>query len=72
MISTKLIEQNHGCYWKHTLANIYVITNTTFSINDKIVTDSKEIANDFNNYFISIGPPLANDIGGSVNHYVLC
>ena len=41
--------------------------NTTFTINDKLVTDSKEIANGFNNYFVSIGLLLANDIRCSVN-----
>ena len=29
--------------------------NTTFTINVKLVTYSKEIANGFNNYFVSIG-----------------
>ena len=41
--------------------------NTTFTINNRIVTDSREIANGFNNYFISIGPLLANDITCSAN-----
>ena len=41
--------------------------NTTFSINDKLVTDGKEIAIGFNNYFIFIGLLLANDIRCSVN-----
>ena len=41
--------------------------NTTFTINNRIVTDSREIANRFNNYFISIGPLLASDITCSVN-----
>ena len=41
--------------------------NTTFTINDKLVTDSKDIANGFNNYFVSIGLLLANDIRYSVN-----
>ena len=41
--------------------------NTTFTINNRIVTDSREIANGFNNYFISIGPFLASDITCSVN-----
>ena len=41
--------------------------NTTFTINNRIVTDSREIANGFNNYFISIGPLLASDITCSVN-----
>ena len=41
--------------------------NTTFTINNIIVTDSRKIANGFNNYFISIGPLLASDITCSVN-----
>ena len=41
--------------------------NTTFTINDKLVTYSKEIANGFTNYFVSIGLLLANDIRCSVN-----
>ena len=41
--------------------------NTTFTINNKLVTDSKVIANGFNNYFVSICPLLANDIRCSVN-----
>ena len=36
--------------------------NTTFTINNRIVTDSREIANGYNNYFISIGPLLASDM----------
>ena len=42
-------------------------SNTTFTINHIIVTDSREIANRFNNYFISISLLLANDIACSVN-----
>ena len=42
--------------------------NTTFTMNDKLVTDSKEIANGFNNYFVSIGLLLTNDI----NMLILC
>ena len=41
--------------------------NTTFTINDQLVTNSKEIANGFNHYFVSIGPLLANAIRCSVN-----
>ena len=44
-----------------------VSINTTYTINDKLVTDSKEIANGFNNYFVSIGFLLANDIRCSIN-----
>ena len=31
-------------------------------IDDKLVTDSLDIANGFNNFFVSVGPKLANDI----------
>ena len=41
--------------------------NTTFTISDKLGTDSKEIANGFNHYFISIGLLLASDKRCSVN-----
>ena len=40
--------------------------NTTFTINNIIVTN-REIANRFNNYCISIGHLLANDIACRVN-----
>ena len=36
-------------------------------MNDKLVTNSKEIANGFVNYFVSIDPLLAYDIRCSVN-----
>ena len=35
---------------------------STFVINNKQVTDAKEIANNFNNFFVNIGPNLANKI----------
>ena len=43
--------------------------NTPFTINDKLVTDSKEITNGFKNYFVSIGLLLllASGIRYSVN-----
>ena len=39
----------------------------TFSVDNKTVTDSTAIANAFNNFFVSIGPILANDVHSSVN-----
>ena len=39
-----------------------------FSHNGKSLKDSQEIVNAFNEYFISIGPSLANTIKGN-NHY---
>ena len=39
----------------------------TFSINNKIIDNSKEIANEFNNLFVSIGQNLAKDITCNVN-----
>ena len=39
----------------------------TFSIDDITVTDSTAIANGFNNFFVSIGPRLANDIKCTIN-----
>ena len=34
----------------------------SFSINDVIVTDNQIIANEFDNFFISIGKKLASDL----------
>ena len=34
----------------------------TFNINNTIVTDSEVIANEFNSFFVSIGPLLASNI----------
>ena len=57
--------------WKILMAiigtNSEASINTTFTINDKLLTDSKDIANGFNNYIVSIGLLLANDIRCSVN-----
>ena len=33
-----------------------------FLIEDKLVTDNLDIANGFNNFFVSIGPKLANNL----------
>ena len=41
--------------------------NITFCIDGTIVTDSTKIANGFNNFFVSIGPKLAENITCSVN-----
>ena len=37
-------------------------THYSFSINDCIVTDKQKIANEFNNFFVNIGPHLAANI----------
>ena len=39
----------------------------SFSIKDAIVTDNQIIANEFNNFFVSIGPKLAHDLSSDVN-----
>ena len=39
----------------------------SFSIKDVIVTDNQIIANEFNNFFVSIGPTLAHDLSSDVN-----
>ena len=39
----------------------------TFSIDNITVTDSTAIANGFNNFFVSVGPKLANDIMCTIN-----
>ena len=38
-----------------------------FLIEDKIVTDSLDIANGFNNFFVSIGPKLANNLKSDID-----
>ena len=38
-----------------------------FQVNDKYVTDSLEIANSFNEFFVSIGPKLAGNILSTTN-----
>ena len=38
-----------------------------FQVNDKYVTDSLEIANSFNEFFVSIGPKLADKILSTTN-----
>ena len=40
---------------------------TSFIINDAIVSDSNNIANAFNNYFVSIGAELSDSISSNVN-----
>ena len=37
------------------------------TINNAAVTNSKDIANDFNDFFVSIGPELAKDIHSDIN-----
>ena len=39
----------------------------TFSIDNEIIDNSEEIANEFNNFFVSIGHNLAKDITYNVN-----
>ena len=40
-----------------------------FNLNGKIIKDNKSIANEFNNYFINIGPKLANNITPPQNRH---
>ena len=42
-------------------------SNTSFIINDDIVSNSNNIANAFNNYFVSIGAELSDSISSNVN-----
>ena len=44
---------------KSTIQNIFP---THFNINEKQTTDEKEIADKINNFFINIGPTLANEL----------
>ena len=41
-----------------------------FSINNKIISNSQVIVQEFNNFFVSIGPQLATNISSSTNHMV--
>ena len=41
-----------------------------FSINNKITSNSQMIVQEFNNFFVSIGPQLATNISSSTNHMV--
>ena len=41
--------------------------NLSFLVHNKMVTDSYEISNAFNNFFVSIGPKLASNIHSSIN-----
>ena len=43
---------------------------TIFSINNKIISNNQVIVQEFNNFFISIGPQLATNISSSTNHMV--
>lgn len=46
----------------------------SFTHNDKVISDKKEIANGFNNFFVNVGPSLAGKItppeSGNVNDYL--
>ena len=44
-----------------------VMKKISFLIDDKLVTDSLEVANGFNDFLVSIGPALAKDLVSSVN-----
>ena len=39
------------------------------TINNVAVTNSKDIANDFNDFFVSIGPEFAKDIHSDINPF---
>ena len=39
-----------------------------FSINNKIISDSQLVAEEFYNLFVSIGPQLASTISSSTTH----
>ena len=42
----------------------------SFSINYVVVTDNQIIANEFNNFFVSIGKKLASDLSSNVNSLI--
>ena len=39
-----------------------------FNINETKLTDKKDIATEFNKFFINIGPKLASEIGNEMEH----
>ena len=41
-----------------------------FSINNKIISNSQVIVQEFNNFFVLIGPQLVTNISSSTNHMV--
>ena len=41
-----------------------------FAINNKIISNSQVIAQEFNNIFVSIGSQLASNISSSTNHMI--
>ena len=43
-----------------------------FLIDDSIITDSQVIANEFNNFFVSIGRKLSEEIVSTVSPLSLC
>ena len=49
-------------------------SNTSFIINDDILSDSNNIANAFNNYFVSIGAELSDSISSNAGYviYIFC
>ena len=59
-------KSDHSKSWKVireiTGMNTIKPTHYSFSINDCIVTDKQKIANEFNNFFVNIGPHLAANI----------
>ena len=73
-ISLRLAKQNHSLQEKekHNMKNTWNILNSVlrsskktlggFVDGNKIFSDSKEIANEFNNFFANIGPSLAASI----------
>ena len=61
-----MMHLNHGNYIIGKQGGNYSQKNT-FSIDNEIIDNSEKIANDFNNFFVSIGHNLAKDITCNVN-----
>ena len=45
-----------------------ILRNNIFSINNTLISNSQVIAEEFNNFVVSIGPQLASNISSSTNH----
>ena len=63
-----MMHLNHGKYLKISSENkVGIISRKNLSIDNVIIDNSEKMANEFNNFFVSIGHNLAKDIICNVN-----